>query len=181
MICKNVKEGDMITLKGEEMEKTKRKRVGIVTEVEIALKNDIGVPVLCKNSQNIIRGIYGFFAVCEDKEHCLYIGRSYDISGRIFGSDGHVTKYNHQIKKNLVPHLIDETRKHGWKVDVRILEIVKYKGDNYYRDMQRLAYAEYRLIEEYQKKERCLYQLPEGTWMKKKNWDANYSKKKIEN
>ncbi|WP_455718665.1 hypothetical protein [Anaerosporobacter sp.] len=65
----------MITLKDKEVERTKRKRVGIETEVKIALENDIGVPVQCKDSQNIIRGIYGLFAVCEDKEHCLYICR----------------------------------------------------------------------------------------------------------
>ncbi|MFV0342055.1 MAG: hypothetical protein ACK5JH_04075 [Anaerocolumna sp.] len=38
-------------------------------------------------------------------------------------------------------------------------------GDNYFRDMQRLTYVEYRLIAECQEKRECLRQLSEGTWI----------------
>ena len=46
-----------------------------------------------------------------------------------------------------------------------------YEFDNYYRDMQRLAYEEYKVIEEYQNKNQALHQLPEGNWIKLNRWE----------
>lgn len=36
--------------------------------------------------------------------------------------------------------------------------------------MQRLAYEEYKVIEEYQEKNEALYQLPEENWIKQCKW-----------
>lgn len=145
----------------------------IIEEIQKANDNRIIVPKEL-NNQDVIRGVYGIFSEKDDKKICLYIGRSYSIANRLFGSYGHITMYNNNNYEKLVPKLILDNINIGCCIAIEILEVVEYKGDNYYRDMQRLAYAEIRLIEEYQQRKECLWQLPEGTWISEDNWNKRY-------
>lgn len=145
----------------------------IIEEIQKAKDNSITVPKEF-NNRDVIRGIYGIFSEKDDEKICLYIGRSYSIADRLFGSGGHITMYNNDNYEKLVPKLILDSINNGCCISIEVLEVVKYKGDNYYRDMQRLAYAEIRLIEEYQEKKECLRQLPEGTWISEDNWNKRY-------
>lgn len=145
----------------------------IIEEIRKAKDNNIIIPKEL-NSSDAIRGIYGIFSKKDDEKICLYIGRSYSIVDRLLGSSGHITMYNNDNYEKLVPKLILDSINNGCCITIEILEVVEYKGDNYYRDMQRLAYAEIRLIEEYQEKKECLKQLPEGTWISKDKWNKRY-------
>lgn len=118
----------------------------------------------------VVRGIYQFFTRKESGEkHCFYVGRSADISKRI---------YEHISKSGcLVFKLIQKYKTEGNIITIEIEE-VKYKGENYYRDMQRLAYAEYKCIEKHQRNGDCLNQIPEGTRMSKKTWEEQTKDKR---
>lgn len=127
---------------------------------------DLSENLLCGEP---IRGIYGFFKQKAGVKKCFYIGRSYDIAARIF---------QHIIDtEKLVFELIEKYQAHGYQISAEILEVVQYEGDNYYRDMQRLAFSEYNLIEQYQRKGECLHQLPEGSWISEANWEKRYKQK----
>lgn len=148
--------------------------------IERACNENILIPDELKRGG--VRGIYGIFLEKDDVRLCLYIGKSYDIADRLFGSGGHITRFIMHEYDKLVPQLIRDNKDNGNKIVVEILERVEYQGDNFARDMQRLAYAEISLIEEYQKKGECLQQLPEGTRMKESTWVAKYKKEiNIEN
>ncbi len=147
----------------------------IIEEVQKAKNSRINVPEEI-NNRDVIRGVYGIFSEKNDEKICLYIGRSYNIADRLFGSGGHISTFNNNNYEKLVPKLMLDSINNGYCITIEILEVVEYKGDNYYRDMQRLAYAEIRLIEEYQGKEECLKQLPEGTWISEANWNILYKK-----
>lgn len=68
--------------------------------------------------------------------------------------------------------LIQEALEDGAiEVGIEVLEEVAYKWDNYYRDLQRLAYAEISWIEKYQRKGEALNQPPEGRWIRKDTWE----------
>ncbi len=73
--------------------------------------------------------------------------------------------FNAGYYEKLVPKLIYEHICNGYSIVIRVLERVDYIGGNFYRDMQRLAFAEMKLIEGYQINGLCLYQLPEGRWI----------------
>lgn len=156
---------------------TKKRRTSIEDEISKAMENGINVAEHFLDSRNVIRGVYGLFCEKGNEKRCFYIGRSFDISARIFGFYGHITMFNHNNCEKGVPKLIQEKIDDEWNISIEILAFVKYKGDNYYRDMQRLAFAEYKLIEEYQEKGECLHQLPEGTWISENKWKTDYQKK----
>ena len=148
---------------------------------------DLGVIIPEVIIKKDIRGVYGFFEVDKDNNTtvCLYIGRSYNIRERLFGSKGHFTRYFYEQEqgdklndkdKYLVPRFIRSCLEKGKTLEIRVLKKVAYKGDNYYRDMQRLAYAELREIEKAQKRGECLNQLPEGTWISEDTWNKNFKK-----
>lgn len=145
----------------------------IIEEIQKANNNGITVPMEI-NNRDVIRGVYGIFSEKDGEKKCLYIGRSYHITDRLFGSNGHITKFNNNNYEKLVPQIILDSINNGYCVTIEILEVVNYKGDNYNRDMQRLAYAETKLIEEYQEKGECLRQLPEGTWIPEDTWNIRY-------
>lgn len=94
------------------------------------------------NWKNPIRGIYGIFIEDEEGCYCTYIGRANNIYKRLFsGEKGHLvnirrgTCENEKLKKAL------ENEKAV--IEVRILEKIECQYDNYFKDMQRLAFAEY--------------------------------------
>lgn len=63
-------------------------------------------------------------------------------------------------------------------IEIRILEKVNYKFDNYNRDMQRIASRENYYIDKYQEVGQCLHQRPEGSFILESIWN---SKKENEN
>jgi len=75
-----------------------------------------------------------------------------------------------------VTKFIQENLERKNKIIIIVLKEVKYKGDNYYKDMQRLASAENMLIDEYQKQDECIQQLPEGRWLKLGTWKEMVNK-----
>ena len=71
----------------------------------------------------------------------------------------------------IVENLIKDILKDKKQVKIKVIKEVSYEFDNYYRDMQRLVYEEYKVIEEYQNKNQVLHQLPEGNWIKLNRWE----------
>ena len=125
-----------------------------------------------------IRGVYEIFSCDVDNknENCYYIGRAADIRSRFFDAGGHFhnfiwSKSDKQITMKIVENLIKDILKDKKQVKIKVIKEVPYEFDNYYRDMQRLAYEEYKVIEEYQNKNQALHQLPEGNWIKLNRWE----------
>ncbi|HFU3716471.1 TPA: hypothetical protein ACGO5M_001881 [Streptococcus suis] len=125
-----------------------------------------------------IRGVYGIFScdVNNKNKYCYYIGRAADIRSRFFDAGGHFhnfiwSKSDKEITMKIVENIIKEILKDKKQVKIKVIKEVPYEFDNYYRDMQRLAYEEYKVIEEYQNKNQALHQLPEGKWIKLNRWE----------
>lgn len=137
-------------------------------------QNKLFVQDRIKDASIQIRGIYGIFVKEKDKEEeCVYVGRSASIYGRTF-SQGHISNLMKKIIENktsqrLLNAMDDENVE---KIEIRILDEVKLKFDNYYKDMQRLASRENYFIDKYQGKNQCLEQVPEGTSMTIEGWES---------
>lgn len=120
-----------------------------------------------------VRGIYGVFS----EKNCIYVGKSYDICDRFFNHSGHLSYWWTGLRTSkLVEKLIYEELKLGKQIYIRILQEVPYIGDSFPKDMQRLASAENAFIDYYQSLNQCLFQVPEGTRMKKEYWERLYKK-----
>lgn len=119
-----------------------------------------------------------FFPAIKIKKnkHCHYIGKAADIRCRFFDAGGHFHNFiwgntsNKQVTMKLTENIIKDILKDGKLVEIEVIKEVPYQFDNYYRNMQRLAYEEYKVIEEYQVKNEALHQLPEGNWIKQCKW-----------
>ena len=119
-----------------------------------------------------------FFPAIKIKKnnHCHYSGRAADIRCRFFDAGGHFHNFiwgntsNKQVTMKLTENIIKDILKDGKLVEIEVIKEVPYQFDNYYRNMQRLAYEEYKVIEEYQVKNEALHQLPEGNWIKQCKW-----------
>ena len=66
------------------------------------------------------------------------------------------------------------------RIEIRLIESVEYKFDNYYKDAQRLASRENHWIDEYQEKNQCLEQVPEGKRPSIESWKDKRKNIKIE-
>lgn len=111
-----------------------------------------------------VRGIYGIFLGKDSPEICVYVGKAENLYRRMFKDDGHLVRISKGCHTN---PMLNEAKENGQKVYIRLLKEVPYEKGNcteadYNRDMQRLASAEYKLIDFYQNKGECLWQLPEG-------------------
>lgn len=114
-----------------------------------------------------LRGVYGFFVQYQDEEKCVYIGKAINIRKRVFehlssvkwNTIGALTTAPSEFIKILTEAVIND-----YQITVKLLEIVEYKYVNYNRDLHHLAFVEYGYIEEYQQKNQCLYQQPEGAF-----------------
>lgn len=122
------------------------------------------------NADNAIRGVYGIFSISNEKK-CIYIGRAFSILDRFLSYDGHLAPFIYgKEKEKLVPKLISEALEAGYIISIEILKRVKFDEQDYYKDMQKLASTECQLIDQYQKKDECLNQLPEGRWISKNKY-----------
>ena len=73
-------------------------------KVEEAEKQRVHLPA--NSLEKEIFGVYGFFAVKENKEECFYIGKATNMVGRLLGSGGHVHDYLCGHFNKLVPQTI---------------------------------------------------------------------------
>lgn len=125
---------------------------------------------------NPVRGVYGIFV--GEEEYCAYVGRAENIYGRMFWSDGHLVRMRQMGHGN--EKIMEELRKGSKKIiKIKILERVKLEGDDYYRDMQRLASAENHWIDKYQDIGQCMEQLPEGSHLDSEKWESMFPEKRV--
>lgn len=119
--------------------------------------------------KNPIRGIYGIFIREKDNIYCAYVGRANNIYLRFFSSSGeepgHLVKINKDTCKN--KKIAQALKNEAAIIEIKVLEKIKCQYDDYYKDMQRLAFAEYYHISKYQELNQCLEQLPDGRNMNK--------------
>lgn len=126
----------------------------------------------CKNP---VRCFYGIFVKNKEESYCAYIGRANNIYKRLFsGPKGHLVNIKKGTCKN--EKLRRALKDDGSIIEIKIIEIINCQYDNYYKDMQRLAFAEYYYISKYQELNQCLEQLPDGSNMNKSVWDDESEK-----
>lgn len=129
--------------------------------------------------ENPIRGIYGIFIKEKEDVYCAYVGRANNIYHRFFSSSGkdrgHLVKIKSDDCKN--EKIKQALGKETAVIEIKVLEEVKCQYDDYYKDMQRLAFAEYYHISKYQELNQCLEQLPDGRNMDKDVWKVEYKKR----
>lgn len=119
---------------------------------------------------SVIRGIYGIFVETEKEKKCVYVGRANNIYSRLFtGKNAHLVRLKNGTHGN--PDLNKAFGDESTKISIEILEEVKCKYENYYKDMQELASRECFYIDYFQKQEQCLEQLPDGSNMKLSVWE----------
>lgn len=119
------------------------------------------------------RGIYGLFIIKNGHKECAYIGKSEIVSTRITNHLRRIIDGNHAVTK-LNRAFQDEES----KILCKFIEPVTYHFDNYYKDAQRLASRECYWIDEFQKEDQCLVQVPEGkrpnmSWWKEQAKEMN--------
>ena len=119
-----------------------------------------------------VRGIYGIFIEDKGQKKCVYVGKAENLYNRMFKSDGHIVAIRKGI--HFIPQL-NQAVEQGQDITIKVLQVVPYnKGDgsieDYNRDMQSLASAEYHHIDFYQNKGECLWQLPEGKHLSFDEW-----------
>lgn len=140
--------------------------------IERELKPKFDIDERIKDVKKNIRGVYGIFVMSNEKCYCAYIGRSSNIYKRIFGPNGHITRLR---SDNKYPNnrIKEAMKSKNAVIQIRIMQEVPLVGDNYYKDMQRLASAECWYIDYYQGMNQCLEQTPEGTRMTECEWINN--------
>ncbi len=125
-----------------------------------------------------IRGVYGFFAKKDDEEIPFYVGKSNNIFNRMF--TGHIYHYLRGVRNTDVQKRIEDFLKKGYVIEVRILKKVRYKGDSFIQDANRLALAELKEIVKQQNKGFCITedQISEAVKQKteKKEWNDKFTK-----
>lgn len=141
---------------------------------EQEFEGTINIDADIKDHTKETRGIYGFFI----EDTCIYVGRSQSVYGRIFDAKGYLANlkltvdnkgFQHE-EKSISNDLFDAFQK-GEKISIKILERVPLQRDNHSKDMQRLASAECKHIDYYQKNNHCLNQLPDGKNMTVDKWN----------
>lgn len=110
------------------------------------MKNKIEID---KQLKKYGRGVYGIFIVsCNGNraEQCAYIGKSEQLYLRATQHKASI------INRTSIPSLNNVMDDESLRIEIRLVEFVKYVFDNYYKDAQRLASCENYWIDEYQKK-----------------------------
>lgn len=147
-------------------------------KIDEANKRDIHILDDLLGDENII-GVYGFFAIKRDEEHCFYIGKATNIANRLFGSsNGHVYLYLKNVYTKLVSQKINEYLNDKYKIEVRILDKIDYHDTSFSKAAHRLALAELQRIVQYQEQGQCEFQVPEGSGMyERRYWENHYKLK----
>lgn len=101
---------------------------------------------------------------CDDySEQCAYIGKSEQLYER---AKQHLKSIENKTNISSLNNVMDDD---DFRVEIRLIESVEYKFDNYYKDAQRLASRENHWIDE--EKNQCLEQVPEGKRPSIENWE----------
>lgn len=129
--------------------------------------------------ENPIRGIYGIFIREKEDVYCAYVGRANNIYHRFFSSSGNNPGHLFKLKRGDYKNekMKQALEKEDAIIEIKVLEEVKCQYDDYYKDMQRLAFAEYYHISKYQELNQCLEQLPDGRNMDKNAWKVEWKKR----
>ena len=120
------------------------------------------------------REVYGIFLIrCDDlDEQCAYIGKSEQLFER---AKQHLKSIENRTNISSLNNAMDDD---DLRIEIRLIESVEYKFDNYYKDAQRLASRENHWIDEYQEKNQCLEQVPEGKRPSIESWERQKEKYK---
>ena len=121
------------------------------------MQNKIEIDERLKECQ---RGVYGIFIISRDgncDEQCAYIGRSEQLYQRAKQHEAKIVN-----KTSPFPLLNSAMDDENLRLEIRLIESVEYVFDDYNKDAQRLASRENYWIDEYQKIDQCLEQVPEG-------------------
>lgn len=154
---------------------TKREEKEFLKRIEKAKLNNIFVQEEIKINSHV-RGVYGFFAKKGDKEIPFYIGKSNNIFIRMF--TGHIYHYLRGVRKTDVHKRIEDFLERGYIIEVRVLKRVRYKGDSFIQDANRLALAELKEIVKQQDKGFCITedQISEAVKKYEKNeWNDKFA------
>jgi len=114
------------------------------------------------------RGVYGIFIIScntESDEQCVYIGKSEQLKERA------KQHFNSLLNKTHISSLNNAMENDELRIEIRLIESVEYMFDNYYKDAQRLASRENFWIDNYQKMNQCLEQVPEGKRPSIEHWE----------
>lgn len=129
------------------------------------------------NVNSRIRGVYGFFAKKDDKEIPFYIGKSNNVFVRMF--TGHIYHYLRGVRNTDVHKRIEDFLEKGYIIEARVLKRVRYKGDSFIQDANRLALAELKEMVKQQDKGFCITedQISEAVKKhEKKDWNDKFAK-----
>lgn len=118
------------------------------------------------------RGIYGIFVKDTTKktEYCAYIGRAVNIYSRFLsGEDAHFVKLKKGKLKN--SKIIEALNDKNKRIEVRVLENIKFNYEDYCKDTQYMASRECYYIDYYQALNQCLEQCPDGSNIRRNVWE----------
>ncbi|WP_416327808.1 hypothetical protein [[Eubacterium] hominis] len=132
---------------------TKREENEFLKRIENAKSNNIFVQEEI-NLDSHIRGVYGFFAIKDNEQIPFYVGKSINIFSRMF--TGHIYDYLRGVKNTDVQKRMEDFLTKGYIIEVRILKKVKYNGDSFIQDANRLALAELEEIVKQQENGYCI-------------------------
>lgn len=156
---------------------TKREKNEFLKRISNAQSMNIFVQDEIKLNSHI-RGVYGFFAKKDDEEIPFYVGKSNNIFYRMF--TGHIYDYLRGVRNTEVKKRIEDFLKKGYVIEIRILKKVRYKGDSFIQDANRLALAELKEIVKQQNKGFCITedQISEAVKQKaeKEEWNDKFTK-----
>lgn len=118
------------------------------------------------------RGIYGVFVIdnTQGTHYCAYVGRAVNIYNRFLkGDDAHFVKLRKGLLENdkIVEALNDKDK----RIEVRVIEQITFKYEDYCRDTQFMASRECYYIDYYQALGQCLEQCPDGSNIRKDVWE----------
>ncbi|MDD3240906.1 MAG: hypothetical protein PHW47_12680 [Lachnospira sp.] len=118
------------------------------------------------------RGIYGIFVndIIKKTEYCAYVGRAVNIYSRFLSG-----KYAHfvKLKKGKLENskIVEALNDKNKRIEVRVLENVKFNYEDYCKDTQFMASRECYYIDYYQALNQCLEQCPDGSNVRRKVWE----------
>lgn len=122
------------------------------------------------------RGIYGVFVIdsSSETEYCAYVGRAVNIYSRfLIGKDAHFVKLRKdELKNSKITEALENKDK---RIEVRVIEPIEFKYEDYCRDTQFMASRECHYIDYYQALNQCLEQCPDGSNIRRTAWEEEKS------
>ena len=154
----------------EKLKKNLKRRIDELRKIGIVISDEL-------TPESKIRGIYGFFAKTKSDEFCFYIGKATDIVARLIGKNSHLNNYLRGVRNTYVLQDVEKYLTSGFSIEIKVLQEVKFIGDSFEKDANRLALAELQELVYYQNKGECDNQLSEAVKEKyeRKTWNRIFS------